>query len=114
MEFLERIEMPLWLSLSIVGLVIVLFVWWKFRDAILFPFQKEETSGVIRNWMAMNEGGKRFFYPLIEYTTKEGRTIKFRAEERCEGEPLYSPGTEVTVYYSKKDPSKVRVHYPRA
>ena len=112
MDFLESIEMPAWLSYGIAGLVVVLFVWWKFKDQLLFAFQNEQVQGTITNWMAMNEGGKRYFYPLITYFTVDGKEMKFRAEERCEGAPMYAPGTTVTVRYHKKDPSIRKVKYP--
>lgn len=112
MDFLENIEMPAWLSYTIAALVVILFVWWKFKDQLLFSFQNIEVEGVISNWMAMNEGGKKYFYPLITFYTQEGKEVKFRAEERCEGAPMYDPGTKVSVRYHKNDPNMRKVKYP--
>jgi hypothetical protein len=112
MDFLENIEMPAWLSYGIAITVVVLFVWWKFKSQLLFPYQSNQTTGVITNWMAMSEGGKRYYYPLIEFTTLDGQVVKFRAEERSEGAPLYEPGTQVSIRYHKQDPKFVKVKYP--
>ncbi|MFY7708288.1 MAG: DUF3592 domain-containing protein [Flavobacteriales bacterium] len=112
MDFLENIEMPAWLSYGIAITVVILFVWWKFKNQLLFPIQSIETSGVITNWMGMNEGGKKYFYPLIEFTTQSGELVKFRAEERSEGAPLYEPGTKVSIRYHRKDVKFVKVKYP--
>jgi hypothetical protein len=112
MDFLDNLEMPAWLAYTITAVIILAFVYWKFRDQIFFPFKHKKVKGVITNWMSMNEKGVRYFYPLIEYTTLEGRLVKFRAEERCEGEPMFDPGTEVEVQYIPGNAQLVKIKYP--
>lgn len=112
MDFLDSLKMPEWLAYTIAGTVILLFIWWKFSKAILFPFRSKKVEGVITNWMAMTEKGSRYFYPLIEFTTLKGEVIKMRAEERCEGKPLYEPGTKVVVAYDENEPKFVKIKYP--
>ncbi|MFZ4784212.1 MAG: DUF3592 domain-containing protein [Flavobacteriales bacterium] len=113
MDFLDKFEMPTWLAALIVTAVVLGFVWWKFRDTILFPFRHAKAKGRITNWMSMNERGMRYFYPLIEFTTANGQVIKYRAEERCEGQPMYDPGTEVEVQYLPHDPKTVKTIFPK-
>lgn len=112
MNFLESIELPAWASVSIVAAVVFAFVWWKFRDELMFPFKHVKAEGVITNWMSMNERGVRYFYPIIEFTTNTGQVMKFRAEERCEGQPLYEPGTKVIVKYLPSDPKNTKTIFP--
>lgn len=114
MDFLENIEMPAWLAYSITGGIILAFVYWKFRDQIFFPIRHKKVKGKIVNWMSMNEKGIRYFYPLIEYTTLRGQTLKFRADERCEGSPIYEQGTEVEIRYLEEKPDYVKIKYPKA
>jgi hypothetical protein len=49
---------------------------------------------------------------MIKYTTQLGAEITYRAEERCEGEPIYPPGTVVSVKYLPADPKTVKTIYP--
>ncbi|MDZ4824144.1 MAG: DUF3592 domain-containing protein [Flavobacteriales bacterium] len=95
-------------------IVVIAFIWWKFKDDIMFNRQSRETEGIISNWMSGVEKGKQYFYPLIEFVTENGERVNYRAEERSEGKPLYSVGTKVRVRYLPKDPKNVRTIYPKA
>ncbi len=94
----------------IVALLIGIYYW--YRKNIMFAIQKKEATGVIVNWMSTTEGGKRYYYPLIEFIPEGGNKISFRADERCEGQPLYEPGTNVTIIYLPSDPEYRKVKYP--
>lgn len=113
MDFLENIEMPAWLAYTITGGIVLAFIYWKFREQIFFPINHKKVQGTIVNWMSMNEKGVRYFYPLIEFTTLKGQQMKFRAEERCEGAPLYDIGTQVEVRYLENKPDFIKIRYPK-
>jgi hypothetical protein len=85
----------------------------KFRLEIKLRWKGVFAEGQIVNWMATQESGKRYFYPLISFTSANGREIKFRAEERCEMEPMYPVGTAVRIKYLKDQPDVRVVVYPR-
>lgn len=104
--------MPDWLAYTLVAAVIIAFILIKFYSNITFRFNHIKAEGTIKNWMSMQEGGVKYFYPMIEFTTESGHIQTFRASERCEGEPLYAPGTKVIVKYSKKDSKLNKVIYP--
>jgi hypothetical protein len=63
--------------------------------------------------MSATEKGKKYFYPVIEYTPKGGETIRVRTEDRCENEPMYSVGSAVTVKYDPSNFKTIRVEYPK-
>jgi len=83
-----------------------------YRKEILFFMKGKTAKGRIVNWMSAVVGGKRYYYPMIEYTPTGFERQLFRAEDRCEGEPLYSPGTEVIVRYLESDLEFRKVIYP--
>jgi hypothetical protein len=78
---------------------------------LYFSFERR-GNGKIVNWMSAVVGGKRYFYPMIEFTPEGYERQLFRAEDRCEGEPMYQPGTEVIVKYLPTDPEYRKVIYP--
>ncbi len=83
-----------------------------YRKELKFLFRGKKAQGTIVNWMSAVIGGKRYYYPMIEYTPTGFERQLFRAEERCEGEPMYEPGTEVTVRYLESDLEFRKVIYP--
>jgi hypothetical protein len=95
-----------------VGLIIAAVLWWKFRKEIQFMFRKTRVEGTITNWLGAIQDGKRVYYPMIEFESAEKGKITFRAEEMCEGAPLYDPGTKVTVVYLPGDVEMRKVIYP--
>jgi hypothetical protein len=108
---------PDWLKHSIsvgVGIAIIIFVLWRLSPLIFFRFRAHKAPGRITNWMSMKEKGKTYFYPIIEFETNDGRSLNYRAEERCENRPMYPVGTEVTVLYDRKNPKNARTNYPEA
>ncbi|MFY7972285.1 MAG: DUF3592 domain-containing protein [Flavobacteriales bacterium] len=105
-------EIPNYLPITIVTVVIVAFLIWRFWTEIQMATKGVQTQGTITNWMSHTEKGKRYFYPMIKYTTQLGVEITYRAEERCEGEPIYPPGTIVSVKYLPSDPKTVKTIYP--
>jgi hypothetical protein len=50
---------------------------------------------------------------MIEFTPPGFERQLFRAEDRCEGEPMFPPGTEVTVKYLESDLEFRKVIYPK-
>jgi len=94
------------IAVTAVGLVL-------YRKEILFYLKGKQAPGKIVNWMSAVVGGKRYFYPMVEFTPPGFETRRFRAEDRCEGEPLYAPGTEVTVKYLESDLEFRKVIYPK-
>ena len=83
-----------------------------FRSEILFLLRHKETEGTIVNWLKAKQKGKDFFYPLIVFNDENEKPIQFRAEERCEGSPMYPPGTKVIIKYVPGNPEFRKVKYP--
>ncbi len=96
------------LALFSIGIGIYLF-----KDTVRFAFKSEKTEGRIVNWMSANEKGKKYFYPVIEYTPKGGETLRVRTEDRCNNEPMYVVGTAVSVKYDPSNFKTIRVEYPK-
>jgi hypothetical protein len=96
------------LALFSIGIGIYLF-----KDTVRFAFKSVKTPGRIVNWMSASEKGKRYYYPVIEYTPTDGETLRVRTEDRCENEPLYTVGTKVTVKYDSANFKTIRVEYPK-
>jgi hypothetical protein len=94
------------LTISVTGIVL-------YRKEIAFMVQAKKSEGKIVNWMSAVIGGKRYYYPMIEFTPEGFERQLFRAEDRCEGEPLYAPGTPVTVKYLSSDIEYRKVIYPK-
>lgn len=92
-------------AVTAVGLVL-------YRKEIAFLFKAKKVPGKVVNWMSAVIGGKRYFYPMIEFTPHGYEAQLFRAEDRCEGEPLYPPGTQVEVKYLPGDIEFRKVIYP--
>ena len=84
-----------------------------FKDTVRFALKSQKTPGRIVNWMSSTEQGKKYFYPVIEYTPVGGETIRVRTTDRCEKEPLYSVGSGVTVKYDPSNFKTIRVEYPK-
>jgi hypothetical protein len=101
-----------WLVTALTLALVLVVLLYKFRYTIQLHRKGVHVEGVIVNWMSTQEAGKRYFYPLILFITASGQEIKFRAEERCEGEPLYPIGTSVRVKYLTHLPSIRKVVYP--
>jgi hypothetical protein len=94
------------LAVTVVGLVL-------YRKEIKFYLKGRQAPGTIVNWMSAVVGGKRFYYPMIEFTPPGFERQLFRAEDRCEGGPMFPPGTEVTVKYLESDLEFRKVIYPK-
>jgi Mor family transcriptional regulator len=94
------------LAISVTGAVL-------YRKEIAFMLRAKKVKGQIVNWMSAVIGGKRYYFPMIEYTPSGFERQLFRAEDRCEGEPMFEPGTEVTVKYLESDLEYRKVIYPK-
>jgi hypothetical protein len=101
-----------WLVTALTLTLVLAVLLYKFRYTIQLNRKGLYADGTIVNWMSTQEAGKRYFYPLILFVTATGQEIKFRAEERCEDEPLYPMGTNVRVKYLANLPSIRKVEYP--
>lgn len=104
--------LPDWLAYVVIVLLVGGLLYWKFSLEIAFRLRGKKSPGIITNWMMAREDGKTYFHPLIEFYTEKGESIRFRAEERCEDEPMYPQGTGVMVTYLPDDPKTVKVKYP--
>jgi hypothetical protein len=83
-----------------------------FREEMRFLLHHKKTEGTIVNWLKAKQKGKEFFYPLISFNDENGKPIQFRAEERCEGAPMYPPGTKVIIKYISGNQELRKVKYP--
>ncbi|MFN8777379.1 MAG: DUF3592 domain-containing protein [Phycisphaerae bacterium] len=105
--------LPDWIPFTLVIVVILLMLWWKFADELRFRWRAQWAEGRITNWMGATVGGKRVFHPIIEFHTAEGVHMSYRAEEQSEDRPMYEPGTIVRVKYDPRNPRRVKTIYPR-
>ncbi len=105
--------MPDFIPYSLLALFSIGIGFYLFKDTVRFALKSKKTPGRIVNWMSATEKGKKYFYPVIEYTPKGGETLRVRTEDRCENEPLYAVGTEVTVKYDTANFKTIRVEYPK-
>jgi hypothetical protein len=94
------------MAVSITGMIL-------YRKEINFLLRAKKCPGKIVNWMSAVIGGKRFYYPMIEFTPDGFERQLFRAEDRCAEEPIYEPGTDVTVKYLESDLEYRKVIYPK-
>ena len=94
------------LAVSVTGMIL-------YRKEIMFLLRGKKCKGRIVNWMSAVVGGKRYYYPMIEFTPEGFERQLFRAEDRCEGEPMFQPGTEVVVKYLPSDLEYRKVIYPK-
>jgi len=108
---LEKI--PDFIPYSFLALLSLGIGFYLFKDTLRFAFKSEMIAGRIVNWMSATEKGKKYFYPVIEYTPKGGETIRVRTEDRCENEPIYAVGSVVTVKYDPANFKTIRVEYPK-
>lgn len=100
--------------LFIAGIVIIIaIVIWRLSDLLFFSFKAKQAEGVIVNWLSTTEKGKKVFKPVIEFKTPD-RSHKYKADESCEGRPMFPIGTKVIVKYNPKKPSQVKTIYPEA
>jgi hypothetical protein len=103
-----------WCVASLTLLLVIGVLLFKFREEIKLRRKGIYTEGVIVNWMSTLEDGKRYFYPLILFISADGREIKFRAEERCENDPMYPTGTKIKIKYLASQPDIRQVIYPNS
>jgi hypothetical protein len=108
-------DWPYWLQITITVVVLVgvgIFIIWRLSPILFFKLRAIEVEGRITNWMSHKEKGVTYYYPLVEFDTLEGEKISFRADEKCEGRPMYPIGTKLKIAYDKKDAKNARITYP--
>jgi len=96
------------LCISILGLV-----FWRLSPLLFFKSRAINVEGRITNWMSMKEKGIVYYYPMIEFTDLNGQNQSYRADERCEGRPIYPIGSKVIVHYNQKNPTNAKTTYPK-
>lgn len=94
------------LCVAILGIVL-----WRLSPILFFKMRALSVQGKITNWMSMKDKGVTYYYPMIEFTDLNGTNHNYRADERCEGRPLYPIGSNVVVHYDKNNPSNVKTTY---
>lgn len=110
-------SLPDWLKTTlaiVVPLAVAIFILWRLSPIIFFRFRAIHVPGKITNWMSRKEKGVNYFYPMIEFDTLEGTAISMRADDRCEGRPMFPIGTAIEVAYDKKNPKNIRITYPQS
>ncbi len=109
---MEDFTITEWIIAGAILIFILAVLYWKFRKELKFLMKKSEAEGTIINWMAAVQAGKKVYYPMIEFDAPDKGRIAFRAEEMCEGEPMYPRGTKVKIIYLPEDPEVRKVIYP--
>ncbi len=106
-------NIPDYIPYTLLALFSIGIGFYLFKDTVRFALKSQRTPGRIVNWMSATEKGKKYFYPVIEYTPLGGETMRIRTEDRCEKEPLYTVGSGVTVKYDPSNFKTIRVEYPK-
>ena len=106
-------NIPDYIPYTFLALLSIGIGFYLFKDTVRFALKSQRAPGRIVNWMSATEKGKKFFYPVIEYTPLGGETMRIRTEDRCEIEPLYPVGSSVTVKYDPSNFKTIRVEYPK-
>jgi hypothetical protein len=105
-------NVPEFIPYTILILTVLGIGLWMYKDELRFHFKSKSTKGIIVNWMSATQSGKKYFYPVVEFQPDGGTKQRFRADDRCEGAPLYEQGTEVQVKYDPQNFTKIKVQYP--
>ena len=106
-------NIPDYIPYTFLALLSIGIGFYLFKDTVRFALKSQRTPGRIVNWMSTTEKGKKYFYPVIEYTPLGGETMRIRTEDRCEIEPLYPVGSGVNVKYDPSNFKTIRVEYPK-
>ena len=108
-------DLPEWLPYVIaivLCVAILVIVFWRLSPILFFKARAINVEGRITNWMSMKEKGIIYYYPMIEFKDLNGQIQSYRADERCEGRPMYPIGSKVVVHYDKKNPTNAKTTYP--
>ena len=106
-------NIPDYIPYTFLALLSIGIGFYLFKDTVRFALKSQRTPGRIVNWMSATEKGKKYFYPVIEYTPLGGETMRIRTEDRCEKEHLYPVGSSVNVKYDPSNFKTIRVEYPK-
>lgn len=81
--------------------------------SIAAPMLKETASGVIvDNVQIVDAAGEPAYVARIEFTTNEGRLIRFEDPISASNPPQYTLGQSVTVAYSPETPEQAIIFDP--
>jgi hypothetical protein len=111
-----------WMALLIFGglglFALVAGVIWGFRRSELFRGglrtqgvvvdQFKSVSSTVSDEKASSTGVSISYYPVVEFQTERGATIRFRGATGS-GVPDYETGAVVTVVYRPNDPQQAKI-----
>jgi hypothetical protein len=104
-EFLLRWLPPLFLVLGVVFLVVAVVT---FVLTLRFVAGAERVTGTVTDVSRETDSeGEVLFYPVVRFTTAEGRTLEFRSSTGSSSPP--QPGDRVEVLYDPDDPQDARL-----
>ncbi|MCX7860340.1 MAG: DUF3592 domain-containing protein [Chloroflexus sp.] len=91
------------IALCLIVLVIAMMVlFWQIRKQRLA--QMTATEGIVVGAVQYDDGESNLFYPLVEFQTAAGETIRFRGNVGTAFAPPYKTGARVKVYYNPAMP----------
>lgn len=96
----------------IIGIAILGYLTWRFKDEIYMKFKYIDSEGMIENWAKTTIKGQERFHPMIKARVN-GQLVKFKASEFCENHPMYPVGTRVVIRSHPKKIELRKVIYPK-
>lgn len=96
----------------IIGIGILIYLTWRFKDEIYMKFKYLDSEGMIENWAKTKIKGQDRFHPMIKARIN-GQLVKFKASEFCEEHPMYPVGTRVVIRSHPKKLELRKVIYPK-
>jgi hypothetical protein len=96
----------------IIGIAILGYLTWRFKDEIYMKFKYIDSEGMIENWAKTTIKGQERFHPMIKARIN-GQLVKFKAGEFCEDHPMYPVGTRVVIRSHPKKIELRKVIYPK-
>lgn len=82
--------------------IAMLLVLWRMRTAMRAGMVA--TEGIVVGAVQYDDGESNLFYPMVEFQTAAGETIRFRGHIGTAFVPPYNVGDRVKVYYHPVQP----------
>ncbi len=81
--------------------------------SVAAPMLQETSSGVVvDNVQIVDAAGEPAYVASVEFTTNEGRLVRFDDPISASNPPQYTPGQSVTVAYSPETPERAIIFDP--
>lgn len=83
---------------------------WGFRRYAFLRRSNHTQGTVVDQLVEDSVEHSKFFYPVVEFRTDGGETVRFRGGAGNAGGPLIQTGTTVVVLYDPSNPSEAQIN----